>query len=88
MLTEVSSAFQYWIAIFESEDVTNRERESAWRMVIDYRRRDIAFIGDRMLLFVNGKYIPRRSYESDRARTNPLHPCAPQDNLTHEEVYR
>lgn len=48
---------------YESEDVTNRERESAWRMVIDYRRRDIAFIGDRMLLFVNGKYIPRCSYK-------------------------
>lgn len=44
-------------------DVLNRERESAYRMVIDYSRRDIAFLADRMMLFVNGRYIPRTEYE-------------------------
>lgn len=44
-------------------DVTNRERESAYRMVIDYSRRDIAFLTDRMMLFVNGRYVQRTEYE-------------------------
>ncbi|MCM1294981.1 MAG: hypothetical protein NC311_05520 [Muribaculaceae bacterium] len=48
---------------YNSEDVLNRERESAYRMVIDYSRRDIAFLSDRMMLFVNGRYIPRTEYE-------------------------
>lgn len=48
---------------YNDPGVPNRERESAYRMVIDYSRRDIAFIGDRMMLFVNGRYIPRTEYE-------------------------
>lgn len=48
---------------YTGKDVTNRERESAYRMVVDYSNRDIAFIGDRMMLFVNGRYIPRSEYE-------------------------
>lgn len=47
---------------YESDDVINRERESAWRHVIDYSYKDIGFIGDRMLLFVNGHYIGREEY--------------------------
>ena len=47
---------------YESNDVINRERESAWRHVIDYSYKDIGFIGDRMLLFVNGHYIGREEY--------------------------
>lgn len=48
---------------YEDGDVLNRERESAYRMVIDYSRRDIAFLSDRMMLFANGQYIPRTEYE-------------------------
>lgn len=47
----------------DKDHVTNRERESAYRMVIDYSDREFAFIGDRMMLFVNGRYIPRVDYE-------------------------
>lgn len=47
---------------YSSSDTTNKERESAYRMCIDYRNRDFAFIDGRMLLFVNGKYIPRGEY--------------------------
>lgn len=58
---------------YESEDVVNRERESAYRMVIDYSRRDIAFLCDRMMLFVNGRYIARTEYEEIAAGKIQLH---------------
>lgn len=44
---------------YADEDMTNREREAAYRMCIDYSNRDFAYLTDRMLVFVNGKYIPR-----------------------------
>lgn len=47
---------------YNDSEVSNREREAIWRQVIDYTRRDIAFLGDRMMLFVNGRYIPRSGY--------------------------
>lgn len=48
---------------YNSDTITNREREAAWRMVIDYRRHDIGFLTDRMMLFVNGHYINRSDYK-------------------------
>jgi len=54
---------RYHIDYDDEEGVTNREREAAWRHVIDYSYRDIAFLGDRMMLFVNGRYIPRTEYK-------------------------
>lgn len=47
---------------YSSPDMTNREREAAYRMVIDYTKRDFAFLDGRMIIFVNGKYIPRSDY--------------------------
>lgn len=52
---------------YSSPDMSNREREAAYRMVIDYSKRDFAFLHRRMLLFVNGKYIPTTDYEEDFA---------------------
>lgn len=52
---------------YSSEDTTNREREAAYRMCIDYSHRDFAFLNRRMLVFVNGKYIPTSDYEEDFA---------------------
>lgn len=47
---------------------TNREREAAYRMCIDYSGRDFAFLTDRMLVFVNGKYIPREELSEEIAQ--------------------
>lgn len=47
---------------YDAEETVNRERESAYRHVLDFRFRDFAFIGDRMALFVNGRYIPRTQW--------------------------
>ena len=48
--------------------VSNKVRESAYRMEIDYSERDdFAFLHRRMLLFVNGKYIPQNQYREDFA---------------------
>ena len=44
----------YW-----EDAVSNREREAAYRMCIDYSNRDFAYLSNRMLVFINGKYIPR-----------------------------
>lgn len=52
---------------YSSDDTSNREREAAYRMVIDYSRRDFAFLNHRMLVFVNGKYIPSCDYKEDFA---------------------
>lgn len=62
-ITYSTNIGRYHMDYFDEESVINRERESAYRMVIDYSYRDFAFIGDRMLLFVNGRYIPRSEYE-------------------------
>lgn len=62
-ITYSSNIGRYRIDYTNKENVSNKERESAYRHVIDYSHRDIAFIQDRMLLFVNGRYIPRMEYE-------------------------
>ncbi|MCM1230255.1 MAG: hypothetical protein NC489_08980 [Ruminococcus flavefaciens] len=54
---------RYHMDYFDEKGVINREREAAYRMVIDYSHRDFGFIGDRMMLFVNGRYIPRNEYD-------------------------
>jgi len=48
---------------YESPDTDVRERESAYRMVIDYSLREVAFIQNRMMLFVNGHYVSRDKYQ-------------------------
>lgn len=50
---------------YSSPDTTNRERGHAYRMCIDYGNRDFAFLNKRMILFVNGKYIPPTEYHED-----------------------
>ena len=50
---------------YSSPDTINREREAAYRMCIDLRNRDFAFLQNRMLIFVNGKYIPNTEYYED-----------------------
>ena len=50
---------------YSASNVTNREREAAYRMCIDYSNRDFAFLHKRMLLFVNGKYIPYTEYKEN-----------------------
>ena len=62
-ITYSTNIGRYHMDYFDEENVINREREAAYRMVIDYSYRDFAFIGDRMMLFVNGRYIPRNEYE-------------------------
>lgn len=41
---------------------TNRERGHAYRMCIDLTHREFSFLYGKMLLFVNGKYIPLVEY--------------------------
>ena len=50
---------------YSSPDTTNKEREAAYRMCIDYSGREFAYLADRMLVFVNGKYINRRNIMED-----------------------
>lgn len=45
---------------YTDPDTTNREREAAYRMCIDYSNRDFAYLAGRMLVFINGKYIPQK----------------------------
>lgn len=52
---------------YSDESTTNREREAAYRMCIDFSNRDFAFISDRMLVFINGKFIPTVKYVEDYA---------------------
>lgn len=52
---------------YSSDEMTNREREAAYRMTIDFSKRDFAFLADRMLVYVNGKYIQRNEYREDYA---------------------
>ena len=47
--------------------VTNKERGWLYRMTIDLRKRDFSYIPGRMVLFVNGKYIPRDEFVEERA---------------------
>lgn len=42
-----------------------REQEAAYKHCINYQDRDFAFLPDRMLLFVNGIYIPRDSFHEE-----------------------
>ena len=45
---------------YADENTTRKEREAAYRMCIDYTtREEFAFLANRMLVFVNGQYIPR-----------------------------
>lgn len=53
---------------YADETTTNREREAAYRMCINYTNRDFAFLTDRMLVFVNGKYIPREHCREEIAQ--------------------
>ena len=43
---------------YNAEDTTRKEREAAYRHVIDYTTRDFAYLHDKMIVFVNGKHIP------------------------------
>ena len=45
---------------YADDSTTRKEREAAYRMCIDYTTREnFAFLENRMLVFINGKYIPR-----------------------------
>ena len=45
---------------YAEETTTRKEREAAYRMCIDYTtHEDFAFLANRMIVFINGKYIPR-----------------------------
>lgn len=50
---------------YSDPKTTNKEREAAYRMCIDYTNRNFAYLADRMLVFVNGKYIPREHLRED-----------------------
>lgn len=50
---------------YSDPSTTNKERDAAYRMCIDYSGRDFAFLNRRMLVFVNGKYIPASDYRED-----------------------
>ena len=62
-----SSNIKRFTMDYADENTNNREREAAWRHCIDTRYRDFSFLPDRMVLFVNGKYIPRTEYHEDYA---------------------
>lgn len=50
--------------LYYSEDTTStEEREAAYEHIIDFHERDFVFLNRRMLLFVNGRYIPTNEYE-------------------------
>lgn len=57
---------------YADESTTNREREAAYRMCIDYSGRSFAYLTDRMLVFVNGKYIPREQLREEIAQNLQL----------------
>ena len=57
---------------YADESTTNREREAAYRMCIDYSGRSFAYLTDRMVVFVNGKYIPRDQICEEIAQTLQL----------------
>lgn len=45
---------------YAAEETGRKEREAAYRMCIDYTaHEDFAFLENRMIVFINGKYIPR-----------------------------
>lgn len=50
---------------YSSPDTTRKEREAAYRMCIDLRGQNFSFLKNRMLLFVNGKYIPTNECEEE-----------------------
>lgn len=51
---------------YADESTSNKEREYAYKHCIYYKERgDFAFFADRMILFVNGKYIPRTEYHEE-----------------------
>lgn len=52
---------------YADASTTDKERDAAYRMCIDYSGRDFAFLNRRMLVFVNGKYIPTTEYREDFA---------------------
>lgn len=39
------------------------ERQATYRHMLDLRNRELSFIGQRMLLFVNGRYVSRTEYD-------------------------
>lgn len=43
---------------YNAEDTTRKEQEAAYRHVIDYTTRDFAYLHGKMMVFINGKYIP------------------------------
>ena len=45
---------------YNGTDTTRKEQEAAYRHVIDYTTRDFAYLHGKMMVFVNGKYIPTR----------------------------
>ena len=62
-----SSNIKRFTMNYADEETNNREREAAWKHCIDTRYRQFSFLPDRMILFVNGKYIPRTEYHEDYA---------------------
>lgn len=50
---------------YADDTTTNTERAGIYQLCIDYRDRDFAFLKNRMLLFVNGKYVPRNNYKEN-----------------------
>lgn len=47
---------------YSDESTSLKERDAAYRMCIDYSGRNFAFLDGRMIIFINGKYIPRKDY--------------------------
>lgn len=51
----------------------DREQENAYRMIIDLRKRDFAYLPGRMLVFINGKYIRPENITEPAAHLVQIH---------------
>lgn len=51
----------------------DREQENAWKMIIDLRKRNFAYLSGRMIVFVNGKYIRAEDISEPAAHLMQLH---------------